>query len=80
MDELVNHTDPVLCHINIAQGYRGGERQTELLVRELASLRWRQRLVVRTGNPLAGRCAGIPQLEIVEVAGNPLSAAVASSS
>lgn len=77
MDELVNHTDPVLCHINIAQGYRGGERQTELLVRELASHRWRQRLVVRTGNPLAGRCADIPHLEIVEVAGNPLSAAVA---
>lgn len=77
MDEPVNHTDPMLCHINIAQGYRGGERQTELLVRELASHRWRQRLIVRARNPLAGRCADIPRLEIVEVAGNPISAAAA---
>jgi len=77
MDDLANTSETLLCHINIAHGYRGGERQTELLVRELARHRWRQRLVVRNGNPLATRCADVPQLDIVEVAGHPLAAALA---
>ena len=77
MDELPLNSNLLLCHINIAQGFRGGERQTELLVRELSAHRWRQRLVVRAGNPLAQRCADIPLLEVVEVAGNPLAAAIA---
>jgi glycosyltransferase involved in cell wall biosynthesis len=67
-----------ICHINIAPDYRGGERQTELLIRELAQRGWRQRLVVRNGNPLAEYCQGIPLLEIVQVIGNPLFAAFAA--
>jgi glycosyltransferase involved in cell wall biosynthesis len=65
-----------ICHINIAPDYRGGERQTELLVRELARLGWQQRLVVRIGNPLAERCRDVTQLDVVQVAGNPVAAAV----
>jgi len=67
-----------LCHINIAPDYRGGERQTELLVRELAGRGWQQRLIVRTGNPLAERCQDVTELDIVQVAGNPVTAAVAA--
>ena len=29
-----------VCHINLARGFRGGERQTELLIRQLAALAW----------------------------------------
>jgi glycosyltransferase involved in cell wall biosynthesis len=67
-----------LCHISLASSYRGGERQAEVLVRELAKRDWPQRLVVRRGNPLAERCRDIPGLEIVEVAPNPVAAALAA--
>ncbi|MEX2122705.1 MAG: glycosyltransferase family 4 protein [Woeseia sp.] len=68
-----------ICHINLADGFRGGERQTELLVRELAARRWRQRLVVRSGGALVKRCQDIPGLEIAEVIPHPITAAVAAS-
>lgn len=67
-----------VCHINIAPEYRGGERQTELLVRELAARDWRQRLVVRQGNALGARCRSMPNVEVVEVKGNPVAAAAAA--
>jgi glycosyltransferase involved in cell wall biosynthesis len=66
-----------ICHINLADGFRGGERQTELLVRELAARSWRQRLVVRAGGALVKRCQGVPGLEISEVLPNPITAAIA---
>ncbi|MDN5861979.1 MAG: hypothetical protein L0H19_00860, partial [Salinisphaera sp.] len=55
-----------ICHINLARGYRGGERQTELLIRELARLGWAQRLLARAGEPLSKRLQDIPALEIIE--------------
>lgn len=55
-----------LAHLNLARGFRGGERQTELLIRGLAALGWTQRLVARRGGPLAARCRDIPGLEIAE--------------
>lgn len=67
-----------LCHINLASGYRGGERQTELLIKELALRSWPQRLVVRKGSMLADRCRGVERLQIAEVAANPLAAALAA--
>ena len=47
----------MIAHVNLAHGYRGGERQTELLIRELAKRGVRQRLVARTGEPLIVRLA-----------------------
>jgi glycosyltransferase involved in cell wall biosynthesis len=67
-----------ICHINLADGFRGGERQTELLVKELAARRWRQRLVVRSGGALVKRCQGVPGLEIAEVMPHPVTAAIAA--
>ncbi len=67
-----------ICHINLASGYRGGERQAELLIRELAQRGYRQRLIIRRGNELKRRCADIVTLAVVEVASNPLSAALAT--
>ncbi len=54
----------LVCHINLDRGFRGGERQTELLIRELADHGWRQRLVARRGAILAQRLADVPGLEI----------------
>ena len=65
-----------LGHINTAKGYRGGERQTELLIRELSRYGYRQLLVTRRGAPLVKRFDDI-DLEIREVRGDPLSVALA---
>lgn len=52
-----------LTHINLSRGFRGGERQTELLVRELGRLGITQRAVLRDGSALAERLADVPGLE-----------------
>lgn len=64
----------MLCHVNLARQFRGGERQTELLIRELADRGRRQRLVVRHGQPLAERFADVDGLEIACTASNLLAA------
>jgi glycosyltransferase involved in cell wall biosynthesis len=60
-----------ICHINVARGYRGGERQTELLIRELAQRDVPQVLVCRRGEPLAERLGDVP-VELRCVSGNPI--------
>lgn len=52
-----------LTHVNLARGFRGGERQTELLVRELVRRGVRQRVVTRRDSPLRERLAGLPRVE-----------------
>jgi glycosyltransferase involved in cell wall biosynthesis len=66
-----------VAHVNIARGYRGGERQTELLIRELASQNVRQRLIARRGEPLTSRLRDV-DVEIAAVSGNPLGVAAAT--
>ena len=66
-----------IVHVNVARGYRGGERQTELLARELATSDVRQILVARRGAPLAERCRDI-NLELRTISGNPLAVAMAT--
>lgn len=67
----------IVCHINLARGYRGGERQTELLIRALADRGWSQRLIVRQGQPLAERCADVPQLDGLRTPSNFITAGFA---
>lgn len=67
-----------VCHVNLARGLRGGERQTELLIRELAARGWQQRLVARKKSLLAQRLSDVAQLEVVEVPSNPLAAGLAT--
>ncbi|WP_082989921.1 glycosyltransferase family 4 protein [Woeseia oceani] len=69
---------PLLCHVNLASDYRGGERQTQLLIEELAKRGYRQRLVARRNGKLAPRCSSVTGLEIVESASQPLAAAWAA--
>ena len=49
----------LIAHVNVARNYRGGERQTELLMRELAGHGIAQRLVGRRGSPLARRIGDV---------------------
>lgn len=49
-----------VAHVNVAHGYRGGERQTELLIRALAGSGLRQVLVAKRGAPLVERLKDAP--------------------
>lgn len=63
---------PTILHINVARGYRGGERQTELLIRELDQRGFNQVLVNRRGAPLGERLSDL-NIDRRPSSGNPLS-------
>lgn len=67
----------IVAHVNVSKGYRGGERQTELLIRELAKRGQTQVLVARRGGDIVSRLQDV-DIEIREVGGNPLGVAVAT--
>ncbi len=56
-----------ICHVNLARGYRGGERQTELLIQGLAERGVIQTLVMRRGSPMAEHLRGLRNLELIEI-------------
>jgi len=66
-----------IAHVNVARGYRGGERQTELLIRGLASRNLRQVLVTRRGQPLGQRVADVT-VEVRQISGSPIAVARAT--
>jgi glycosyltransferase involved in cell wall biosynthesis len=53
-----------ICHINLAKGYRGGERQTEMLIKALSDLGITQKLVVRHDSPLIKKLEQTPGVEL----------------
>jgi glycosyltransferase involved in cell wall biosynthesis len=57
-----------VIHVNVARNYRGGERQTELLMTELHGRGVRQSLVARRGSLLARRIAAAG-IEVRSVSG-----------
>jgi glycosyltransferase involved in cell wall biosynthesis len=56
-----------ITHVNFAKGYRGGERQTELLIRELAKRGYKQKILTRENSPLADRLKDVRNLTIKRV-------------
>lgn len=58
-------SDLKICHVNLARGFRGGERQTELLIQNLSAFGVKQMLLVRKGSPLAEHLNGTPNLTII---------------
>jgi glycosyltransferase involved in cell wall biosynthesis len=68
---------PLIAHVNTARGYRGGERQTELLIQGLNSRGARQVLIARRGSEIARRTRGLG-VDVREVGGGPLSVALAT--
>lgn len=72
-------TVTVIAHINLAGGFRGGERQTELLVRGLCGRGWSQLVVGRRGDALVERLGDLPGVDVRPVPNNPVSAARATA-
>ena len=58
-----------VAHISLARGYKGNERQTELLIKELANLGVPQTLVCRDDSPLPMHVDGVKQLRIIRISG-----------
>jgi len=56
-----------ITHLNFAKGFRGGERQTQLLITQLAQKGYKQQLIVRKNSQLIKRCQEIPHLHIIEI-------------
>jgi glycosyltransferase involved in cell wall biosynthesis len=57
----------LILHANFAKGFRGGERQTQLLIEQLAQLGYKQKLLVRNASELIHRCKNIQNLQIIEI-------------
>jgi len=57
-----------LTHINLSRGYRGGERQTELLIKELTRYSIDQTLVARKNEMLASRVRNLG-IRVIETHG-----------
>ena len=68
-----------ICHINLAAEYRGGERQTERLLRELSQRGWQQRLIGRRGSELLAHCDDVDNVEIVATSNNYLASGTATA-
>lgn len=57
----------IITHANFAKGFRGGERQTQLLIEQLSLHGYKQKLLVRKNSELTKRCRDIKNLEIIEI-------------
>lgn len=55
-----------IIHVNLAKGFRGGERQTALLIQSLANQVDAQTLVCRRDSPLRGKLQGVDNLKLVD--------------
>ena len=56
-----------ITHVNFAKGFRGGERQTQLLIEQLSLQGYKQTLLTRVDSELAQRCRDIKSLSIQSV-------------
>lgn len=68
---------PLVAHINLAEGFRGGERQTAILICELAKGPWSQQLVARRGAALANLASDLPLVKLRPVYNNVIAACTA---
>ncbi len=55
-----------IAHVNLAKGFRGGERQTLLLCQHLATQNIQQTLIVRHDSPLAEQAKEIANLKVLK--------------
>jgi glycosyltransferase involved in cell wall biosynthesis len=67
LQKLSTNRSKTITHLNFASGYRGGERQTTLLIQELSERGCHQQLFTRVESELAERCAHIKNLKIVRI-------------
>ena len=62
----MNDHSSLICHVNLANGFRGGERQTMLLIKSLSERGFKQKLIARNNSELSIRCQSIDDLDILE--------------
>ncbi len=62
----MNEDSSLLCHVNLANGFRGGERQTLLLIRALSERGFKQKLIARKDSELTKRCQSMGGLDVIE--------------
>ena len=63
---LMNDHSSLICHVNLANGFRGGERQTMLLIKSLSERGFKQKLIARNNSELSTRCQSIDDLDVIE--------------
>lgn len=54
-----------ICHVNLASGFSGGERQTLTLIQQQAQMGYQLTAVVNPKSPLVNELRAIPQCQIV---------------
>jgi glycosyltransferase involved in cell wall biosynthesis len=57
----------LITHINFAKGFRGGERQSLNLIKELSKRGYSQRVITRKNSLLAEKLEGVKNLEIIQI-------------
>lgn len=57
----------IITHINFAKGFRGGERQSLLLIEELSKRGYIQNIITRTNSELAKRVENTKNLTIIRI-------------
>ena len=62
----MNDHASLLCHVNLANGFRGGERQTLLLVKALSEKGFKQKLIARKDSELVKRSQTISGIDVIE--------------
>lgn len=67
-----NMGEPVrlsVAHVSLSRGYKGNERQIELLIKELANIGVPQFLICRDDSPLPGMLESVKSLRIMKISG-----------
>ena len=62
----MNDQASLLCHVNLANGFRGGERQTLLLLKALSEKGFKQKLIARKDSELVKRSKTISGIDVIE--------------
>ena len=62
----MNDHSSLICHVNLANGFRGGERQTMLLFKSLSERGFKLKLIARNYSELGSRCQSIDDLDVIE--------------
>lgn len=57
----------LITHINFAKGYRGGERQTQLLIEELSQRGYKQKIITRDISELADNLQGLKNTQTIKI-------------
>ena len=68
-----------IVHINLARGWRGGEKQTYLLIKSLSEAGYSQVLITSRGSPLSDRTGNLRNIRIITPVGAFISKFTAPS-